>query len=63
MWQLSVIYIHEEEFKDAVKAYKYLENALSCGVTEFDTLHKLFIDNYDQLAPNFLEKKKALQFS
>ena len=50
-YQLFVIYTHEEGFKDVKKAYKHLEKALFNGVTQFDELHKLFKENFDELAP------------
>lgn len=47
---MFVIYTHEEGFKDLKKAYKHLEKALFNGVTQFDELHKLFKENFDELS-------------
>ena len=41
-----------------VKAYKYLNKAVTRGVTYFDDLNNFFKENYDVLAPYFLETKK-----
>ena len=57
-FQLYVIFTSEEGYKDAKKAYHYLEKACLVGVTMFDSLHQLFQDNYDELLPVFLENKK-----
>ena len=47
-----------EEKKDVVKAYKCLTKAVTRGVTYFDELNKFFKDNYDVLAPYYLETRK-----
>ena len=41
-----------------MKAYKYLNKAVTRGVTYFDDLNNFFKENYDVLAPYFLETKK-----
>lgn len=53
-----MIYTNEEGFKDAKKAYYYLEKAIQYGVTMFDDFQKLFKDHYDELAQIFLTNKK-----
>ena len=57
-YQLYVIYSQEEGFKDARKAYYYLEKAIQYGVTMFDEFEKLFKDNFDELAQVFITNKK-----
>ena len=56
-YQLAVIYLNEEGFKDIPAAYKYFEKALLRGVSFFDEFHGLFKQNQDLLSPIFLEKK------
>ena len=58
-YQLSQLYSTEQPpHRDIKKAYAYFEKAVLSGVSLFDDFHKMFIDNYDELAPVFLEKKK-----
>ena len=57
-YQLFIIYSKVEGKKDVVQAYKCLNRAVTRGVTYFDELNAYFKDNYDVLAPYFLETKK-----
>jgi len=54
-FQLFLLYSREEEKKDVKLAYKNLSKAVQLGVTYFDQLNEFFKDNYDVLAPIFLE--------
>ena len=47
--------------KDVVKAYKYLNKAMTLGVTNFEQMNKYFKDNYDTLSPVFVEMRKPPQ--
>lgn len=58
-YELFVIFSQEEGFKDPVKAYLYLQDAILTGLTFFDIFNQYFKDNYDQLSKIFIEKKMA----
>jgi hypothetical protein len=47
-----------EPKKDVKKAYLYLTKAIMLGVTYFDNMTKFFKENYEVLAPVFVELKK-----
>ena len=50
-----MFYSQEESKKDVKKAYKFLTKAVTRGVTFFEQLHNYFKDNYETLAPIFIE--------
>ena len=47
--------------KDVVKAYRYLNKAMTLGVTNFEQMNAYFRDNFDVLAPVFGEIRKPPQ--
>jgi hypothetical protein len=48
----------DASLKNAVKAYDYLMDAIINGVTFFDDAIAFFKDNYDALAPHYVQLKK-----
>lgn len=56
-FQLFLIHSTVPEKEDTVLAYNHLWKAVSRGITFFDQLSKFFTDNYDKLAPVFIENK------
>jgi hypothetical protein len=54
---LATIHSQEEGFKDPKKAYYNLEKAVLNGVSNFDDLHHIFKENYDDLAAVFLSHR------
>jgi hypothetical protein len=44
--------------KNTVKAYKYLNKAVTMGVTHFEAMDKYFKENYDILQAVFAEIRK-----
>ena len=56
-FQLFLLYCSEEK-KNVPQAYKYLTKAVVMGVTFFDQMHRFFCENYEVLAPVYIEMKK-----
>jgi hypothetical protein len=47
--------------KDIAKAYRYLNKAMTLGVTNFEQMNAFFRENFDVLAPVFAEIRKPPQ--
>ena len=60
-FQLYLLYSSMEGKKDVVKAYRYLNKAMTLGVTNFEQMNAYFRDNFDVLAPVFGEIRKPPQ--
>ena len=44
---------------DVVKAYRFLNKAVSLGVTYFEEMNNFFKANYEKLSPIFIEMRKT----
>lgn len=60
-FQLYLLYSSMEGKKDIAKAYRYLNKAMTLGVTNFEQMNAFFRDNFDVLAPVFAEIRKPPQ--